>query len=75
MIYEYGENGNMLVASNEKHVSIDDMHMPFNCNKMESFKDFPKIFIIDACRGISILKSHEIITMRGNETFYGFLMI
>ncbi|ETO10778.1 hypothetical protein RFI_26599 [Reticulomyxa filosa] len=66
----HGENENMLVASDGKHVSIDEIRSLFNCNKMESFKNFPKIFIIDACRGGNAPKSHELVT-RGNETLYG----
>ncbi|ETO04975.1 hypothetical protein RFI_32420 [Reticulomyxa filosa] len=29
---------------------IDDILKAFDCEKIESFKDFPKIFIIDICR-------------------------
>ncbi|ETO05944.1 hypothetical protein RFI_31453 [Reticulomyxa filosa] len=70
VICGHGENGNMLVTSDGKHVSIDEMRTSFNCDKMESFKDLPKIFIIDACRGENIPKSHEIV-MRGNKALYG----
>ncbi|ETO31119.1 hypothetical protein RFI_06001 [Reticulomyxa filosa] len=70
IICGHGDNGNMLVTSDGKYVSIDRIRSSFNCHEMESFKDFPKIFIVDACRGESIPKAHEI-TTRGNETLYG----
>ncbi|ETO26590.1 hypothetical protein RFI_10549 [Reticulomyxa filosa] len=70
IICGHGENGNMLVASDGKYVSIDRIRSSFNCHEMESFKDFPKIFIIDACRGENIPKAHEI-AKRGNEISYG----
>ncbi|ETO24716.1 hypothetical protein RFI_12441 [Reticulomyxa filosa] len=62
----HGDDGNVLVTSDGKYVSIDKIRASFNCHEMESFKNFPKIFIIDACRGQNIPKSHEIV-MRGNE--------
>ncbi|ETN98471.1 hypothetical protein RFI_39025, partial [Reticulomyxa filosa] len=79
IICGHGDNGNMLVASDGKHVSIDEMRMSFNCYKMEAFKDLPKIFIIDACRSENTAKSYEL-AMRGNEILHGhsddgFLMI
>ncbi|ETN99636.1 hypothetical protein RFI_37832 [Reticulomyxa filosa] len=37
---------------------------------MEAFKDLPKIFIIDACRGENAPKSYEL-AMRGNEILHG----
>ncbi|ETO33979.1 hypothetical protein RFI_03116, partial [Reticulomyxa filosa] len=46
----------------------------FNCHEMESFKDFPKIFIVDACRGQNIPKAHEIVLGRNpnkNMPIYG----
>ncbi|ETO05230.1 hypothetical protein RFI_32166 [Reticulomyxa filosa] len=46
------------------------MRASFNCYKMEAFKDFPKIFIIDTCRGENIPKSYELV-MRGNEVSHG----
>ncbi|ETO01755.1 ras-related protein Rap-1A [Reticulomyxa filosa] len=70
IICGHGENENMLVASDGKYISIDEMRTSFNCYKMESFKDLPKIFIIDACRGENIPKAHEIVK-RGNDTSYG----
>ncbi|ETO22535.1 caspase-3 [Reticulomyxa filosa] len=70
IICGHGDSGNMLVASDGKYVSIDKIRSSFNCHEMESFKDFPKIFIIDICRGENIPKAHEI-AMRGNEISYG----
>ncbi|ETO24895.1 hypothetical protein RFI_12261 [Reticulomyxa filosa] len=70
IICGHGENGNMLVTSDGKDVSIDRIRSSFNCHEMESFKDFPKIFIIDACRGEGIPKTHEIVK-RGNDITYG----
>ncbi|ETO32983.1 hypothetical protein RFI_04124 [Reticulomyxa filosa] len=70
IICGHGENGNMLVASDGKYISIDKIRSLFNCHEMESFKDFPKVFIIDTCRGESIPKTYEIVK-RGTETSYG----
>ncbi|ETO01686.1 hypothetical protein RFI_35754 [Reticulomyxa filosa] len=60
----------MLVTSDGKYVLIDEMRVSFNCYKMESFKNLPKIFIIDACRCENAPKSYEL-AMRGNEVLYG----
>ncbi|ETN99336.1 hypothetical protein RFI_38145 [Reticulomyxa filosa] len=57
IICGHGEDGNMLVSSDGKQVSIDKIRSTFNCNEMESFKDLPKIFIIDTCRGENIPKA------------------
>ncbi|ETO01947.1 hypothetical protein RFI_35493 [Reticulomyxa filosa] len=70
IICGHGETGNMLITSDGKSISIDKIRSLFNCHEMESFKDFPKIFIIDACRGGDIPKTHEIIK-RGSELSYG----
>ncbi|ETO07888.1 hypothetical protein RFI_29501 [Reticulomyxa filosa] len=66
IICGHGDDGNVFITSDGKLVSIDKIRASFNCHEMESLKDFPKIFIIDACRGQNIPKSHEIVT-RGNE--------
>ncbi|ETO02948.1 hypothetical protein RFI_34462 [Reticulomyxa filosa] len=70
IICGHGEDGNMLVASDGKYISIDEMRASFNCYKMEAFKDLPKILIIDSCRGENIPKSYEIVT-RGNKMLHG----
>ncbi|ETO32399.1 hypothetical protein RFI_04717 [Reticulomyxa filosa] len=70
IICGHGEDGNILVASDGKQVSIDKIQSSFNCSEMESFKDLPKIFIIDACHDKNIPKSYEL-TMRGNKTVWG----
>ncbi|ETO10739.1 hypothetical protein RFI_26638 [Reticulomyxa filosa] len=83
IICGHGENGNMLVTSDGKSLSIDEIRESFNCDKMESFKDFPKIFIIDMCRGKNTPTAHMTTTMRGKKEDMqslghnddGFLMI
>ncbi|ETO00948.1 hypothetical protein RFI_36492, partial [Reticulomyxa filosa] len=67
IICGHGEDGNMLVSSDGSCLSINEMRTTFNCNKMDSFKYFPKIFIVDVCRGESIPTAHKII-MRGKNT-------
>ncbi|ETN98996.1 caspase-1 [Reticulomyxa filosa] len=59
----HGDDGNVLVTSEGDSLSIDKIHSDFNCNEMSSLKDIPKIFIINACRGKKMPKSH-IIGMR-----------
>ncbi|ETO31826.1 hypothetical protein RFI_05290 [Reticulomyxa filosa] len=68
IICGHGEDGNVFVTSDGKQVSIDKIRSSYNCNEMESFKDLPKIFIIDCCRGENIPKSYEL-TMRGKEIY------
>ncbi|ETO32789.1 hypothetical protein RFI_04328, partial [Reticulomyxa filosa] len=51
IICGHGENGNMLVTSDEKSLSIDEIYESLGCDILESFKDLPKIFIMDLCRG------------------------
>ncbi|ETO11420.1 hypothetical protein RFI_25954, partial [Reticulomyxa filosa] len=51
IIAGHGDEGDALVTSDGKHVPIDGIRSLFNCNKMESLRDYPKIFIIDVCRG------------------------
>ncbi|ETN98889.1 hypothetical protein RFI_38598 [Reticulomyxa filosa] len=70
IICGYGENGNTLIASDGKCVSIDKIRSSFNCHKMESFKDFPKIFITDMCCDKNIPKANEIVK-KGNEISHG----
>ncbi|ETO00224.1 hypothetical protein RFI_37223, partial [Reticulomyxa filosa] len=71
IICGHGDDGNMLVASDGSSLSIDEMRKTFNCNKMDSFKDFPKIFIIDVCRGKNNPISHEIRTRGTDMPLYG----
>ncbi|ETO07241.1 caspase-8, partial [Reticulomyxa filosa] len=65
IICGHGENGNMLMTSDGKSLSIDEIRALFNCDKMESFKDFPKIFIIDMCRGENTPTAHTTTIARG----------
>ncbi|ETO25447.1 hypothetical protein RFI_11690, partial [Reticulomyxa filosa] len=66
----HGEYENMFIASDGKRLSIDKIRSSLNCNEMESFKDIPKIFIIDVCRGENIPRAHKVAT-RGKEVRYG----
>ncbi|ETN98842.1 subfamily C14A unassigned peptidase (C14 family), partial [Reticulomyxa filosa] len=66
IICGHGRKGNMLVTSDGNSLSIDKIRKTFNCHEMESFKDFPKIFIVDVCRGESVPTAHKI-TMRGTN--------
>ncbi|ETN99302.1 hypothetical protein RFI_38179, partial [Reticulomyxa filosa] len=63
--------GNMLVASDGTSLSIDKIRTTFNCHEMEFFKDFPKIFIIDVCRGESTTTAHKITTRGPDMPLYG----
>ncbi|ETO12077.1 hypothetical protein RFI_25300, partial [Reticulomyxa filosa] len=66
IISGHGDDGDVLVTSDGKNIPIDELRRSFDCNRMESLKDCPKIFIIDACRGQSIPKSH-VIEWKGND--------
>ncbi|ETO11545.1 caspase 8-like protein, partial [Reticulomyxa filosa] len=54
----------MLITSDGESLSIDEIRASFNCDKIKSFKDFPKIFIIDVCRGENIPTAHTTTMMR-----------
>ncbi|ETO01641.1 caspase 8-like protein, partial [Reticulomyxa filosa] len=64
IICGHGDNGNVLVTSEGKAVSIDEIRASFDSYRMESLKDCPKIFIVDACRGRS---APHAIELRGFE--------
>ncbi|ETO24978.1 hypothetical protein RFI_12165 [Reticulomyxa filosa] len=66
VICGHGDDGNVLVTSEGKSVSIDEIRNAFNCHRMKSFQEFPKIFIVDACRGRNTPKAHQVI-FRGKE--------
>ncbi|ETO04902.1 hypothetical protein RFI_32494, partial [Reticulomyxa filosa] len=65
IICGHGENGNRLVTSDGKNMSIDDILKLFDCEKIESFKDFPKICIIDTCRNQNTSANYIMTAMRG----------
>ncbi|ETO07771.1 hypothetical protein RFI_29619, partial [Reticulomyxa filosa] len=58
IICGHGDDGNVLVTSEGKTVSIDEIHV--------SFDNCPKIFIIDACRGRSAPHAVEIRGLESN---------
>ncbi|ETO02493.1 hypothetical protein RFI_34937, partial [Reticulomyxa filosa] len=64
IICGHGENGNMLVASDGKSLSIDEIYESLGCDILESFKGLPKIFIIDLHRGENT-SAINTTTMRG----------
>ncbi|ETO33708.1 hypothetical protein RFI_03392 [Reticulomyxa filosa] len=66
IICGHGKNDN-LIASDGKEISIDKIFERFNCTEMEAFKHFPKMCIIDICRGKNIPVCPEITEMRGNN--------
>ncbi|ETO11667.1 hypothetical protein RFI_25707, partial [Reticulomyxa filosa] len=51
IISGHGKVGDVLVTSEGDTISIDEIRTSFDCSRMKSFQDFPKIFIIDVCRG------------------------
>ncbi|ETN98216.1 hypothetical protein RFI_39294, partial [Reticulomyxa filosa] len=42
-----GNERDVLVTSDGQYISINEIRSSFDCNQMESLKDYPKIFIID----------------------------
>ncbi|ETO35222.1 hypothetical protein RFI_01852 [Reticulomyxa filosa] len=74
---DQGDEGDALVTSDGGSISIDEFRDPFDCNRMRSFKDFPKIFIIDICRSKSKPEPQKPV-MRGKRPLHkddGFLVI
>ncbi|ETO33296.1 hypothetical protein RFI_03810, partial [Reticulomyxa filosa] len=49
IISGHGDKGNVLVSSNGEYIPIDEITSLFSCNQMESFRNYPKICIIDVC--------------------------
>ncbi|ETO04846.1 transcription factor with AP2 domain(s) [Reticulomyxa filosa] len=47
IISGHGDIGNVLITSEGDKILIDEIQSLFDCNRMKSFQDFPKIFIID----------------------------
>ncbi|ETO15543.1 hypothetical protein RFI_21820 [Reticulomyxa filosa] len=72
-----------IMMDDGKSISIDEIRALFDCNQMESLKDYPKIFIIDVCRGNNIPEAKNNIKTKGKRqeiqnNFHndnGFLMI
>ncbi|ETO33231.1 hypothetical protein RFI_03875, partial [Reticulomyxa filosa] len=79
----HGNEGDVLVTSEGDSIPIDEIRTSFDCNRMKSLKDCPKIFIIDVCRGNYSPQSENSVLTRGengpqqNNTHNGseFLMI
>ncbi|ETO14405.1 hypothetical protein RFI_22965, partial [Reticulomyxa filosa] len=51
IICGHGDAGNALVTSEGESISIDTIRSFFDRERLPSFKDYPKIFFIDICRG------------------------
>ncbi|ETO25639.1 hypothetical protein RFI_11496 [Reticulomyxa filosa] len=83
IISGHGDEGDVLVTSDGKYVSIDKIRSSFNSHEMESLKDSPKIFIIDVCRGSNVPQSTSSTQKKGKQgkeqnnihNDNGFLMI
>ncbi|ETN99195.1 caspase-1, partial [Reticulomyxa filosa] len=54
IISGHGNEGDVLVTSDGEYLPIDEIKSFFDCNRMGSLKDCPKIFIIDICRGSNV---------------------
>ncbi|ETO26373.1 hypothetical protein RFI_10764 [Reticulomyxa filosa] len=64
IICGHGDIGDALVTSDGKTLGIDQIRTQFDCNKMESLKDCPKVFIVDIVRGSNFPASYPV-SMRG----------
>ncbi|ETO02319.1 hypothetical protein RFI_35117, partial [Reticulomyxa filosa] len=51
IINGYGDEEDVLVTSEGNFIPINEIRSSFDCNRINSLKDCPKIFIIDVCRG------------------------
>ncbi|ETO04845.1 hypothetical protein RFI_32551 [Reticulomyxa filosa] len=72
-----GDEGDVLVTSDGGSIPIAEFRDPFNCKRMRSFEDFPKIFIIDVCRSKSNPESQKPATTEKGKLHKddGFLVI
>ncbi|ETO07311.1 hypothetical protein RFI_30081 [Reticulomyxa filosa] len=71
--------GDVLITSEGDKISIDEIRASFGCRQM---KDYPKIFIIDVCRGninpqeaCSRIKGKNENQQNNSHNGYGFLVI
>ncbi|ETN99545.1 caspase-7 (C14 family), partial [Reticulomyxa filosa] len=71
IISGHGDEGDVLVMSDGEYLSIDEIKSSFDCNRMRSLKDCPKIFIIDICRGMAFKQKKN---KEKNKTIYITIM-
>ncbi|ETO20358.1 caspase-3 [Reticulomyxa filosa] len=62
----HGDDEDVLVTSDGRFTYIDSIRHRFDCYQMESLKNCPKIFIVDACRGKDAPK-RSAFPMRGSH--------
>ncbi|ETO12158.1 hypothetical protein RFI_25219, partial [Reticulomyxa filosa] len=83
IISGHGDENDVLVTSEGDTMSINGIRASFDCNEMKSFRDCPKIFIIDVCRGNNTPHATDSTKTRGKKekkqsnvhNDNGFLMI
>ncbi|ETO35972.1 caspase-1, partial [Reticulomyxa filosa] len=82
IISGHGDEGDVLVTSDGEYLPIDEIKSSFDCNRMGSLKNCPKIFIIDICRGSNVPQIASVIQIKGKgkeqnniHNNNGFLMI
>ncbi|ETO25878.1 caspase 3, apoptosis-related cysteine protease a [Reticulomyxa filosa] len=75
----HGDKEDVLITSDGKKTQINSIRTLFDCDRMSSFQNFPKIFFIDACRGTTMPKKENNNTAsRGRGIMHdgeGFLMV
>ncbi|ETO07859.1 hypothetical protein RFI_29531, partial [Reticulomyxa filosa] len=82
IISGHGDEGDVLVTSEGDKISVDEIQASFGCRQMKAFKDYPKILIIDVCRGnvnpqepCSRIKGKNENQQNNSHNGYGFLVI
>ncbi|ETO01809.1 hypothetical protein RFI_35630 [Reticulomyxa filosa] len=83
IISGHGDEEDVLVTSEGNSIPINEIRSSFDCSRINSLKDCPKIFIIDVCRGNVVPQNAENIPIKGKNNKEqnnmhndnGFLMI
>jgi len=59
IICGHGDNNDVLLTSDNDEISVPKLRSKFNCDELRKFTNYPKIFIMDICRGRNLPNSHE----------------
>ncbi|ETO20143.1 hypothetical protein RFI_17076 [Reticulomyxa filosa] len=68
IILGHGDKRDALITSEGAYFPIDCIRSLFNCSKMESLRNCPKIFIINTCHGNTVPQFSDLIQAKGYAT-------